>query len=270
MDNETYDWNAGEYLKASSEQQKWAAELVEKLGLKGNENVLDIGCGDGRITAEIARRLPAGYALGVDSSENMIAFARQRYEPEKHSNLKFQIEDARTLPFQNEFDVVFSNAALHWAREPLPVLKAISNALKPDGGRALLQMGGKGNARTVLEVLNRIVETERWREFFTNFNFSFGFYDSSEYQNLLKEVGLQPIRVELIPKDMTHDGAAGLTQWIAATWLPFIERVPKEKREQFVAEFVASYVEKHPPDYQNLIHVPMIRLEVEAVKPSFR
>ncbi len=266
MNKQTYNWNAEEYLKASSEQAKWATELIGKLALNGDENALDIGCGDGRMTAEIARRLPEGFALGVDSSENMIRFARQRYEKEKHPNLKFQIADARNLPFQNEFDVVFSNAALHWVREHSPVLKGIAKSLK-SGGKALLQMGGAGNAAFVLEILDRMIESEKWREFFLDFKFPFGFYEAAEYRKLLEQSGLKPLRVELIPKDMTHDRKTGLAKWISITWLPYVEPVPEEKGEQFVAEFVERYIEKHPPDEQNLVHVPMVRLEVEAVKP---
>jgi trans-aconitate 2-methyltransferase len=266
MNLETYNWNAEEYLEASSEQQKWAAELIEKLRLKGDENLLDIGCGDGRVTAEIARRLPDGGAIGVDASENMIVFARRRYGPEKYPNLKFQIEDARALPFQNEFDIVFSNAALHWVREHLSVLEGIRNALKP-GGRTLLQMGGAGNAAAVLAVFDSMIEINEWKEYFLDFIFPFAFYSVSEYQELLEKVGLKSVRVELKPKDMTHGGAEGLAQWISATWLPFVERVPEEKRKQFVAEFVRRYIEKHPPDEHNFVHVPMIRLEIEALKP---
>lgn len=266
MSDEIYNWNAKEYLKASSEQQKWAAELVEKLCLKGNERLLDIGCGDGRVTAEISRRLSKDLTVGVDSSVNMIAFARRQYESEKYPNLVFQIADARNLPFQNEFDIVFSNATLHWMRGHSTVLVGIRNALKP-GGRALLQMGGAGNAATVLEILHSMLETVKWQEFFLDFKFPFGFYEAAEYRKLLAEPGLKPVLVELIPKDMTHDGEAGLAKWISVTWLPYVERVPEEKREQFVVEFVERYVEKYPPDEQNLIHVPMMRLEVEAVKP---
>ena len=267
MSDETYNWNAEAYVgEASSEQQKWAAELVEKLALRGGERLLDIGCGDGRMTAEIARRLYKGFALGVDSSENMIRFASRHYENEKYPNLKFQIADARKLSFQNDFDVVFSNAVLHWVRDPSPVLNGIAKGLK-SGGKALLQMGGAGNAAPVLEILARMLESERWREFFLDFKFPFGFYEATAYRKLLEQSGLKPIRIELIPKDMTHAGGAGLAKWISATWLPYVEPVPDEKREQFVAEFVASFVEKYPPDQRNLIHVPMIRLEVEAVKP---
>ena len=262
----TYNWKAEDYIgEASSGQQKWAAELIEKLDLRGDENLLDIGCGDGRVTCEISSRLPKGFAVGVDSSENMIEFATRKYKPENYPNLKFLFTDARALPFENEFDVVFSNAALHWIRKHSPVLRGVCDALK-SGGRALLQMGGAGNAAFVLEILDQMIESENWREFFHGFNFLFGFYGVSEYRKLLEKAGLQPIRVELMPKDMTHAGKAGFAKWISAAWLPYVERVPDDKRGRFVAEFVARYVEKHPPDAQNLIHVPMIRLEVEAVK----
>ena len=196
----------------------------------------------------------------------MIAFARKTYKPENYPNLKFQIADACALPFENEFDVVFSNAALHWIRKHSSVLRGIRNALK-SGGKALLQMGGAGNAVLVLKILDRMIKSEKWCEFFLDFKFPFGFYEATAYRKMIEESGLKPVRVELLPKDMMHDGETGLAKWISVTWLPFIEPVPEEKREQFVTEFVASYIEEYPPDERNLIHVPMMRLEVEAVKP---
>lgn len=268
MSDKCYKWNAEEYLgEASSEQQKWAAELIEKLHLKGDERLLDIGCGDGRVTFEISRRLPEGFAIGVDNSENMIAYAHKQFEAENYPNLKFQIADARTLTFQNEFDIVFSSAALHWIRDHSPVLSGVHNALK-SGGRMLLQMGGAGNAAFVLEVLDSMIESKKWQEFFRDFSFPFSFYKAVEYRKLLEKFGLDPLRVEMLPKDMKHVGEAGLAKWIGTTWLPYIERVPEKKRQEFVAEFVASYIKSHPPDDSGFIHVPMIRLEVEAVKTA--
>ena len=262
---ETYAWDVPGYIRASAEQQNWGRELLDKLNLKGDEKVLDIGCGDGRLTAEIARRLPAGFALGVDNSGNMIAFARQRYKADAHPNLRFQVGDALSLPFRDEFDVVFSNAALHWVRGHLPVLAGVQRSLK-GGGRALLQMGGRGNAAEVLDVLGVMLKSERWRNYFAGFIFPYGFYGPEEYEAWLPGAGLRPLRVELIPKDMKHDGGAGLARWIGSTWLPYVGRVPEERREELVADFVARYLERHPPDSRGRFHVKMVRLEVEAVK----
>lgn len=261
-----YAWDAPGYVRASDEQQAWGRELLDKLGLKGGERVLDIGCGDGRLTAEIARRVPGGFVLGVDSSEAMIAFAREHYETGAHPNLRFRAEDARDLPFVEEFDLVFSNAALHWVRGHQSVLAGISRSLKR-GGRALLQMGGRGNAAEVLDVLDEMLGSEGWRDYFAGFVFPYGFYGPEEYEEWLREAGLRPLRVELIPKDMKHEGGAGLADWIGSTWLPYVGLVPEAKRGDFVEDFVGRYLGRHPPDARGLVHVKMVRLEVEAVKP---
>ena len=144
-----FTWNPAEYHKSSSAQQQWAQELITKLGLRGNERVLDIGCGDGKVTAEIARNLPGGNVTGLDSSPEMIRFARDHFSRSEYRNLLFVEADARALPFSEEFDVVFSNAALHWIPDHKPVLTGIARSLR-SGGKLLIQMGGKGNAELAL------------------------------------------------------------------------------------------------------------------------
>src|SRR6202030_4344737 len=109
------------------------------------ERILDLGCGTGALTAELAR---SGAELtGVDGSPEMIAEARKKYP-----QLRFEVSDARALPFRAEFDAVFSNAALHWIPEAESVVQGIARALKP-GGRFLAEFGGKGNVRTVVAAL---------------------------------------------------------------------------------------------------------------------
>ena len=111
----TRTWNAADYAANSAVQQTWARELIARLNLRGDEHVLDVGCGDGKVTAEIARAVPRGSVSGVDASAEMIAFARKTFPPAKIPNLKFQICDARKIRFRaTQFDLVFSNAALHW------------------------------------------------------------------------------------------------------------------------------------------------------------
>ncbi|HEV2913737.1 MAG TPA: hypothetical protein VGX92_10705 [Pyrinomonadaceae bacterium] len=109
-----------------------------------------------------------------------------------------------------------------------------------------------------------MIRSERWGRLFNDFSFPYGFYGVDEYKIWLHEAGLRPLRVELIPKDMTHDGAEGLARWIGSTWLPYVERVPEERREEFVADFVARYLEEHPAYNRGRVYVRMVRLEVEA------
>src|SRR5215470_12935798 len=108
------EWDAADYAQISQLQHAMAEEVLSLLQLKGNEYVLDVGCGNGKITAEIAGRLRQGSVVGVDSSAEMIAFASQHFGLAAQPNLRFQVADARRLPFQQEFDLVVSFNAVHW------------------------------------------------------------------------------------------------------------------------------------------------------------
>ena len=256
-------WNAQDYSKSSSEQEKWARELMSKLALKGNERVLDIGCGDGKVTAEMARRLPKGSILGIDSSKEMIRFARQRFPERRFPTLAFEEGDARKLNFASEFDIVFSNATLHWVIDHLPVLKGIKNSLKPSGV-ALLQMGGRGNAKAVGDIVNVTTSSDKWSRHFEYFVFPYGFYGPEEYHDWLKLADLRARRIELIEKDMVLKGKEGLCAWIRTTWLYYTEQVPEELRFKFIDEIAESYILDNPLDEEGMVHVQMVRLEVEA------
>ncbi|MCC6446044.1 MAG: class I SAM-dependent methyltransferase, partial [Armatimonadetes bacterium] len=163
-------WNAEDYHRSSSEQQRWAREMIARLRLSGGESVLDIGCGDGKVTAEIARQLPGGFALGIDNSEEMIRFARRSFPPESCPNLAFERADASALAYDRRFDPVVSFACLHWMKDHRPVLAGIARSLKPDG-RFLLQFGGKGNAAQMVEVVHRAIAAPEWRSFFEGMAF---------------------------------------------------------------------------------------------------
>jgi trans-aconitate 2-methyltransferase len=265
MTMKAYGWDAGDYERHSSAQQRWAQELIVKLALQGDERLLDIGCGDGKVTAELANQLPAGCVVGIDSAASMVRLARARQPADELPNLSFCLADALDLPFCASFDVAFSNATLHWVRDHRRVLQGISRCLR-SGGRVLLQMGGRGNAAAILSLLAEMMRGLEWREYFSDFAFPYAFYAADEYLPWLEEAGLNLLRVELIPKDMTHDGAGGLEGWIRTTWLPYAERVPEPLRDQFIHQLAASYLALHPLDEAGLAHVAMVRLEVEAVK----
>lgn len=260
-----YNWDAKAYAKHSSAQQIWARELISKLQLKGSESILDIGCGDGKITAEISAQLPGGDVVGVDSSPDMITLARKHFPQSRHPNLSFELVDANHLLFKEQFDIVFSNAALHWIKNHKPVISGIQNSLKPTG-RVFLQMGGKGNAEEIISVLDTLIDKKEWCSYFVDFGFPYGFYRPDEYVQWLQDAKLTPIRVELIPKDMSYENKDGLAGWIRTTWLPYTDQIPANLREEFISQVVDKYVENFPLDTEECVHVAMVRLEVEAQK----
>jgi trans-aconitate 2-methyltransferase len=258
-----YQWDAADYEKHSSPQQQWARDVIQALRLAGDERILDIGCGDGKVTAELAALVPKGSVLGIDSSESMIGFAHQRFSPAHFPNLRFHSGNATRLAYRHEFDLVVSFASLHWVSDHLAVLSGIKRGLKR-GGRAVLQFGGKGNAALISDVANELTTHDRWKGYFVGFTYPWFFYSVEEYRGFVERVGLLAKRVQLIPKDMVHNGREGLMGWLRTVFLPYTERLPEALREDFVGELASAYVERRPPDENGGIHVQMVRLEMEA------
>lgn len=260
-----YQWDASDYANHSTVQQKWAKELIDKLNLTGNESLLDIGCGDGKVTAEIASYLKVGNVVGIDNSDEMISLAKNKFPSIKYPNLSFIKQDARSLSFSQEFDVVFSNAVLHWVLDHRPVLKGIYQALKLNGW-VIVQMGGKGNAFQVVEVVNEIMKKDAWKGYFENFSFPYGFYSPEEYEPWLKETGFGIISLELKPKNMVHENKEKFKGWFRTTWLPYLHRIPLKSRENFIDVVTEKYLARYFLNQEDKINTKMQRLEFVATK----
>ncbi len=260
-----YHWDARDYEKHSHGQKSWGKELIEKLSLQGTERILDIGCGDGKLTAELAKRVKYGQVVGIDNSREMIELAREKYPPSQFPNLRFMVMDARELSFSNEFDVAFSNAALHWIKDHRPVLNGVYRSLK-SGGVFLFQMGGKGNAQLIVETFEKVISSVKWSGYFKDFKFPYGFYGIEEYKRLMKDIGFEVVRIELIEKIMEFNDIDGLKGWLRTTWLPYTQRVPGELRSRLIDEVARRYLDEVPPEENGKIQVVMKRLEVEGKK----
>jgi trans-aconitate methyltransferase len=195
----------------------------------------------------------------------MIDLATRRFPSAHYPNIAFILKDAAELDFPEEFDAVFSNACLHWVIDHRPVLAGIRRCLKPSG-RVLLQMGGKGNAATVLEAIDSVLKMSRWAKPFDGFVFPYAFHGPDEYRSWLEALEFRVKRVELLPKDMVHQGTDAFAAWLRTTWLPYTERVPESLREEFIHEIVATHAKRWPSDADESIHIRMVRLEVEAEK----
>ena len=261
-----FEWNADEYTKFSSAQEKWADELLLKIKLAGNEDVLDLGCGDGRITVKISEAVADGSVVGVDNSEEMIRLANERFPSDKYPKLSFRVMDAKKLEFNNEFDVVFSNAALHWVDDHKKVMEGIFRSLKP-GGRFIIQTGGTGNAAAAFETIREMSLLDEWSIYLKDAKSPYKFHSDRDYEMLIPQAGFNPLRIELLTKDMVHDGVEGFKGFIRTTWLPFTQLIPENKREKFITDTADLYVKKYPIDGEGKVHIQMVRLEAEGIKP---
>lgn len=223
--NVSADWNADLYNSKHDFVWKYGSDVVSLLSPQSGERILDLGCGTGHLTAQIAES--GAQVMGVDRSPEMIAAARAAYP-----NLKFENADARDLPFREEFDAVFSNATLHWVREAEEAVHGIWLALRP-GGRFVAEFGGKGNIRTMEEAFDQALmelsaggpgDVRPW------------YYPSiSEYATLAERNGFEVGFITLFdrPTELA-DGAAGLRNWIKMFCNAYLERVGASRQEEFI------------------------------------
>jgi SAM-dependent methyltransferase len=141
MAAETTTWNAELYQSSHAFVWQFGRDLLTMLLPKEGERILDVGCGTGQLTADIAKS--GAEVVGLDLSAEMIATASSNFP-----QLRFEVADIAATNFESEFDAVFSNAALHWVRDQEGAIIAMARALRP-GGRLVLEMGGRGNIQQI-------------------------------------------------------------------------------------------------------------------------
>jgi len=192
-------WNPSLYDSAHSFVWKHGQSLLELASVRDGERVLDLGCGTGHLTAKLAEA--GARVLGVDKSPEMVVQAKATYP-----HIAFDVTDALTLPFDNEFDLVFSNATLHWVKPPKKAAAGIARALKP-GGRLVLEMGGKGNIAKITSALFKAM-ADAGRPV-TNGENPWYFPSVSEYSTLLEAKGLEVVYAVLFDRPTTLEGEGG-------------------------------------------------------------
>lgn len=233
------EWNAGGYFERSA-LQKWMADrCLEGLRLDGWERVLDVGCGDGKITAEIAERLPRGSVVGVDASRHMVEFAAEHFAA-THPNSSFRLADAARLPFAAEFDVAVSFNALHWVREQAAALAGIRTALRP-GGRALLQMVSLGERRSLESVIEETCSSPRWSDHFASYRQPYIHFPPEEYRRLAGEAGFAVEKVDARLETWDFGSIQGFADFATVTFVEWTRMLPANEHEAFIADVLGRY-----------------------------
>ena len=230
------EWNAELYRERSSLQQAMAAEVLQALDLAPSERVLDVGCGDGRITAEIARRVANGYVVGVDASSNMIELASRKIQP----NLRFEVADARSLPFNHEFDLVVSFNALHWIHEQELALASIHKSLKP-GGTAHLRLVPIGPRTSIETVLEETRNSPTWSEYFRGFRDPYLRLTQDEYCSLVRKSNFRVVRVQTESKTWGFGTRAEFFAFSSVTMVEWTKRLPESLRPAFITDVLDRY-----------------------------
>lgn len=212
-------WDANLYENKHSFVWQYGESLLELLAPQKREFILDLGCGTGQLTQQIA--VAGAEVMGIDYAPSMIEQAQKNY-PE----LKFAVADARNFEFYQLFDAVFSNAALHWVKEPEQVIKCIWQALKP-GGRFVAEFGGKGNVQAILEALEAILQIAESPWYFPSI---------AEYATLLEQQGFCVSYAALLERPTPLEGEDGMANWLQMFGNHLLSKIPPEQQVEVIQE----------------------------------
>jgi trans-aconitate 2-methyltransferase len=243
------DWDAETYDAVSDPQFTWGTEVLERLELNGYETVLDAGCGSGRVTAELLKRLPDGRVIAVDGSEAMIAKARERLG----EDVSYLVADLSELEVAEPVDLIFSTATFHWILDHDRLFAHLHTTLRP-GGRLVAQCGGQGN---VAEHAKAIVAVAARPEFAHHFDGMVGMWNFAgpeETERKLHDAGFSAARCWLEPKPVTPERPLEFTSTV--TLGPHLDQLPKELRRPFAEAILEESPKPLTLDY--------VRLNIEA------
>jgi trans-aconitate methyltransferase len=224
IQNDKDNWNATFYDENHSFVSNYGNNLIDLLEIRKGEKILDLGCG----TGDLANRLCAmsGNVIGVDKSRNMISQASMKY-PE----IKFAVRDVTNLGYTNEFDVVFSNATLHWVKQPKQALNCIYQSLRPSG-RFVAEFGGRGNVQMITnEIINQINQTGIE---FNKEQFPWYYPSIGEYSSLMEEVGFRVTFAEHFDRPTPLDGDNGLRNWIEMFGSQFFDGIDERSKDKII------------------------------------
>jgi trans-aconitate 2-methyltransferase len=239
------EWNAPGYARVAGLQEGMAAEVLSLLDLKGAERVLDLGCGNGKVTAEIAARLHEGTVVGVDSSADMIAFASAHF---RRPNLRFETRDVRRLPFREQFDLVVSFNALHWIPEQDEALRSIRSAMKPHG-LAQLRLVPAGKRKSLENVIEETRLSSPWVRYFQEFHDPYLHLAPEQYGALAERNGLHVRRIHTEDKAWDFKSRAAFLAFGSVTFVEWTKFLPEGEKLAFVADVLDRYrlaVALHP------------------------
>ena len=218
-------WNSELYQSSHSFVWQYGRDLLVLLNAQPGERILDVGCGTGQLTAEIAQF--GAEVVGIDSSPDMIATARNNFP-----RLRFEVADVTALSFANEFDVVVSNAALHWVRDQPAAIASIARALKPRG-RLVFEMGGRGNLQHLLDAVYQALRTLGVAD--PEQLLPWSFPSIGEHAPLLEAHGLEVDFAVLFDRaTILEGGDRGLRLWLEMFGRFALEAIATQQRKEFI------------------------------------
>ncbi len=255
-------WQADEYHQHSSVQHEAANQLLQRIKFRGDEHILDVGCGDGKITATITVLVPNGTVLGIDISQEMINFARNTFLKDLHSNLLFLIQDAQDVSYFEEFDIIFSSFALQWITDYPSFFKRIFKSLKPDGYLAATIPLGISEALD--KAIDQTVSLQEWKPFFNKFS-RLVMTTEKDFAQLLSAHRFSPIEFTVIIQTAFFQSREHFEKYVVQ-WFSYLNPIPKHLKELFFQQVINKYLEIEPILGNGKVRFKFPRLDVIASK----
>lgn len=257
----SFEFDGEKYKKASKHQREWGNSLISELSLSGNEKILDLGCGDGVLTEQLAQLVPNGRVLGIDASRGMITTAQKRVA----INIAFMQIDINTIDFQDSFDVIFSNATLHWIKDHNRLLKNSYRALK-DNGNILWDFAGAGNCSNFFEVVRELMQYEKYKQYFKDFEWPWYMPTKNDYEKIVSASGFSTYSIVEVNRDRNFSNSDEMIKWIDhPSIVPFISIIPDEMKAEFRDDVIALMLRKTlQPD--GTCFETFRRIHVKAIK----
>lgn len=235
------DWDGDRYADVSALQRMVAEVSIRGLELSGDERLLDVGCGDGFITMQLAERLPSGSVVGVDASRRMIDKALTRV-PADQLRVQFHVDDALALPFERDFDIAVSFNALHWVHDQTSALSGIARSLD-EGGRAVIQIVCRTERQSIEDVATDVATGPRWREHFTEYTPPYFHVEPDRFREFATTAGFDVADLDVQILHWQFDSTDDFAQWFAVGATDWTNRLPGDDAEIFVNYVIERYQE---------------------------
>jgi trans-aconitate 2-methyltransferase len=242
------EWNAKAYDRLANPMQTWGEGIIASLELRGDETALDLGCGSGRLTEHLVRRLPRGRVIAVDRSANMLQAAREHLDPMFAGRVDYVQKSLDEIDFADEADLAFSNAALHWVRDHPKMFGAFFRALKP-GGWLIAQCGGGPNILSVRQRAQRLMDAEPFKQYFDGWPGPWEFASPELTAERLRMAGFVDVETSSFPVPVVQTTYERCRDYLQNVILgSHLDRIPSAQlRDAFLDRLAQQFTEDDPP-----------------------
>lgn len=255
-------WEAELYDSKSHIQFEVGIKVLNELNVKNGERVLDIGCGTGRLTIEIAKKTPSGTVIGLDNNQDMIDKANENLTKSGLKNLQFVNESILDYDPEFQFNAIFSNSALHWIPETHDLYFRIYNLLL-SGGRICAQMPAKGGLGQIQALFIAPIESLNLSGYFKNWTYPIKSISPDTLNNILLSIGFNDIQVRKVTHKIPFNSPEELLTFLkTAALVPILSQLPIEEREHYENYLLDVFRSKG----ESILDVKMKRLFLNAKK----